>query len=279
MVTPAARRDAVQYLMQQHRFSERRACRLVRLHRSRARYRTRRVDPTHVRDRLRTLAQERPRFGYRRLGVLLQREGLVVNHKRVHRLYRAAGLTLRRRCRKRVAATSRPLLPAPQQRGQQWSMDFMRDTLASGRSFRTLNILDNFTRECVAIEVDTSLPGVRVVRVLEQLRERIGTPHALMVDNGPEFAGKALDLWAHQYGVQLHFIAPGKPVQNPYIESFNGRFRDECLNQHWFLTLEDARHIIAAWRDDYNHVRPHSSLGQQTPAAFAAQQDPQRLSG
>ncbi len=203
----------------------------------------------------------------------------MVNHKRVHRLYREEGLTLRWRRRKRVAAISRPLLPAPQQRGQHWSMDFMQDTFVNGRRFRTLNIVDNFTRECVAIEVDTSLPGMRVVRVLEQVRERMGTPQAIIVDNGPEFAGKVLNLWAHQHGVQLHFIAPGKPVQNPYIESFNGRFRDECLNQHWFLNLEDARHTIADWRDDYNHVRPHSSLGQQTPAAFAAKHDGQRLSG
>ncbi len=202
-----------------------------------------------------------------------------MNHKRVHRLYREEGLTLRRRRRKRVAATSRPVLPAPHQRGQHWSMDFMRDTLASGRSFRTLNIVDNFTRECVAIEVDTSLPGARVVRVLEQLRERIGPPQAIMVDTGPEFAGKALDLWAHQHGVQLHFIDPGKPIQKQDIESVGGRFRDECLNQHWFLNLEDARNIIADWRDDYNHVRPHSALRQQTPAAFAAWHEAQRLSG
>lgn len=239
------------------------------LDRSSARYRSRRPVDSALRARLRTLAHQRPRFGYRRLTVLLRREGERINHKRVYRLYRAEGLAVRRRRRKRVSITNRVVLPAPHRPGQQWAMDFMSDTLANGRSFRTLNIVDTYTRECVAIEVDTSLPGARVVRRLDQVREQRGQPESIIIDNGPEFAGQALDAWAYQHGIQLQFIRPGKPIENAYVESFNGRFRDECLNQHWFVDLEDARHIIAAWRNDYNHTRPHSALGNQPPAVFA----------
>lgn len=270
MVVPAARRDVVRYLQKQHQFSERHACRLASIHRSSVRYRHRRSDCADVRQRLRALAHSRPRFGYRRLGVLLRRDGLVVNHKRVYRLYCEEGLALRRRGRKRHASAARTRPSLACQPYQQWSMDFMRDTLASGRSFRTLNIVDEFTRECLAIEVDTSLPGARVTRVLDQVRERRGLPELVIIDNGPEFTGKVLDTWAYQHGVRLHFIDPGKPMQNAYVESFNGKFRDECLNQHWFTDLEDARQTIEAWRYDYNEVRPHSALGHQTPVAFAS---------
>jgi putative transposase len=261
----------VQELQQRHQFSERRACRLVGLDRSRARYQSRRRPNTALRTRLRELAYQRPRFGYRRLAVLLRREGIHANHKRVYRLYKDEGLAVRRRRRKRVAPTQRTEVPGAQRAGQQWAMDFMSDTLADGRSFRTLNVVDTFTRECLAIEVDSSIPGARVTRVLEQVTERLGRPERVVVDNGPEFAGQVLDAWAYQQGIQLHFIEPGKPIQNAYIESFNGKFRDECLNQHWFVDLEDARAIIAAWRDDYNQQRPHSARGQLTPAAFAQQ--------
>jgi putative transposase len=216
------------------------------------------------------LAHRRPRFGYRRLGVLLRRDGFVINHKRVHRLYREEGLALRRRRRKRAASAVRVRPSLASQPGQQWSMDFMRDTLASGRSFRTLNVVDEFTRECLAIEVDTSLPGARVTRVLDQLHEQRGLPELLIMDNGPEFTGKALDSWAYHHGVRLHFIDPGKPIQNAYVESFNGKFRDECLDQPWFVNLADARRTIESWRHDYNHVRPHSALGHQPPALFAS---------
>lgn len=271
MVKPAAKREVVRFLQQKHRFSQRRACRLIALDRASARYRSRRRSDDALRRRLRALAGERPRFGYRRLTVLLRREGQSVNHKRIFRLYREEGLAVRRRRRKRVASTQRTELAAPQRARQQWAMDFMTDTLADGRSFRTLNIVDTFTRECLAIEVDRSLPGARVTRVLDQLLERLGRPELVVVDNGPEFAGQVMDAWAYQRGVRLQFIDPGKPIQNAYIESFNGKFRDECLNQHWFVDLEDAQQIIAAWRDDYNHHRPHSALGQRTPAAFAQQ--------
>ena len=270
MVAPAVRREVVTYLQTQHHFSERRACRLITVQRSSIRYRPCRTDCADVRQRLRALAHRRPRFGYRRLGVLLRRDGFVINHKRVHRLYREEGLALRRRRRKRAASAVRVRPSLASQPGQQWSMDFMRDTLASGRSFRTLNVVDEFTRECLAIEVDTSLPGARVTRVLDHLREQRGLPELLIMDNGPEFTGKALDSWAYHHGVRLHFIDPGKPIQNAYVESFNGKFRDECLDQPWFVNLADARRTIESWRHDYNHVRPHSALGHQPPALFAS---------
>lgn len=269
MVRPVVRREMVMYLKRQHALSERRACRLVGCDRSTARYRPRRPAHTALREQLRTLAQHRPRFGYRRLAVLLRRAGHAINHKRVYRLYRLEGLAVRRRQRKRIAPTQRPVLNAPQRAGQAWAMDFTHDTFANGRHFRTLNIVDMYTRECLAIEVDTSLPSARVVRVLERISETHGFPDSIRVDNGPEFAGKLLDAWAYQRNVQLMFIQPGKPTQNGYVESFNGKFRDECLSQHWFLDLDDARTIIAAWQQDYNMVRPHSALGNQAPAVFA----------
>ena len=192
-----------------------------------------------------------------------------MNHKRVHRIYREAGLQVRRRRRKRLTQADRAPLSVPSQRRERWSMDFTADTLADGRCFRTLNIVDDFTRECVAIEVDRSLPGLRVARVLDRLHALIGLPACIVVDNGPEFAGRTLDAWAYARGVTLRFIRPGKPIENAYVESFNGKFRDECLNEHWFVSLADAQVTIEAWRIDYNTVRPHSSLQDATPEAFA----------
>jgi putative transposase len=219
--------------------------------------------------RLQAHAAVRARFGYRRLHILLEREGLVVNHKRVHRIYRAAGLQVRRRRRKRLTRAERVPLPVPSQRRERWSMDFTVDTLADGRGFRTLNIVDDFTRECVAIEVDRSLPGLRVTRVLDRLHAAVGLPRTIVVDNGPEFAGRTLDAWAYAHDVALRFIRPGKPIENAYVESFNGKFRDECLNEHWFVNLVDAKEAIERWRVDYNMVRPHSSLNGATPDQFA----------
>jgi putative transposase len=220
--------------------------------------------------RLQAHAAVRARFGYRRLHILLEREGLVVNHKRVHRIYQAAGLQVRRRRRKRLTRAERMPLPTARQPLELWSMDFTTDTLADGRNFRTLNIVDDFTRECVAIEVDRSLPGLRVTRVLDRLHAAIGLPQTIVVDNGPEFAGRTLDAWAYARGVTLRFIRPGKPIENAYVESFNGKFRDECLNEHWFVSLADAKAVIEDWRLDYNTVRPHSSLAGRTPNQFAA---------
>ena len=222
------------------------------------------------RGRLRELAQERRRFGYRRLTVLLRREGWAVNHKRVYRMYREEGLGVRRRKRKRMGAVERQALAIPVRPNERWSMDFISDALSEGRKFRSLNIVDDFNRECLAAEVDTSITGVRVVRVMERLREQRGLPQILVTDNGPEFAGRALDVWAYEHGVKRHFIEPGKPVQNAFIESFNGKMRDECLNDHWFLSLGEARETIEGWRRDYNEVRPHTSLGNRTPQEFKA---------
>lgn len=264
-MTPAARRGAWVAATAGLGLSERRACRLVKIHRSVARYKPRREAPTELLTRLRELASERRRYGYRRLAVLLRREGFVVNHKKVYRLYRDEGLAVRRRKRKKLAGAERVIPSLPESRNQCWSMDFVQDSLADGRRIRVLTLVDNYSRECLALEVGTSLPGARVVRVLEQVSRIRGKPKTIVVDNGPEFAGKALDAWAYENGVGLHFIAPGKPVQNAYIESFNGKFRDECLNEHWFSSIDEVGAVVEAWRQDYNTVRPHSSLGYRTP--------------
>ncbi len=270
MVDPIARREAVGWL-QTRGTSLRRACRVIGLSTATWRYQ-RRTSETNaaVLAGLQAHAAVRARFGYRRLHILLEREGVAVNHKRVHRIYQAAGLQVRRRRRKRVTRAERMPLTAASQRLERWSMDFTADTLADGRNFRTLNIVDDFTRECVALEVDRSLPGLRVTRVLERLQAAIGLPQTIVVDNGPEFAGRTLEAWAYAHGVTLRFIRPGKPIENAYVESFNGKFRDECLNEHWFVSLADAKAVIEAWRIDYNSVRPHSSLAGRTPDQFAA---------
>jgi putative transposase len=269
-VRPAGKRAVVAHVVQAHGLSERRACRLADLNLSTWQYRARRQARSTLRERLKELASQRRRFGYRRLHALLRREGWRVNQKAVHRLYVEEGLQVRQRQRKRLArALRRPML-VPQAPNQRWSMDFQHDLLATGQRFRSLNIVDDFSRECPAIEVDTSLPGARVVRVLERLAETRGLPKEIIVDNGPEMIGKALDQWAWRYGVRLHFIDLGKPTQNAFIESFNGRFRDECLNENWFLDIHDARRIIEAWRIDYNSSRPHSAVGYATPEEFAA---------
>jgi putative transposase len=250
--------------------SERRACGLVGIARSTARYASRRSGDQELRERLRALAEVRRRFGYRRLHVMLRREGESVNHKRVYRLYREEGLSVRRRARKRVSRAERLPALAPTAANQCWSLDFVSDGLSWGRKIRMLTIVDAYTRESLAIEVDTSLPGERVARVLDRvIGERGAAPREITLDNGPELTSRALDQWAYERGVRLRFIDPGKPVQNAYIESFNGRLRDECLNEHWFLSLAHARSIIEEWRCDYNQRRPHSALGNLTPLEFA----------
>jgi putative transposase len=231
--------------------------------------RTVRSDEPRLRERLRTLAGQKPRWGYRRLHILLKRELGTINRKRVQRLYRLEGLAVRRRRRKRAAREPRGAVVANWQRGEAWAMDYMQDVLADGRRFRTLNVLDTVTRECLAIAVDTSLPGQRVVRLLDHLTVWHGTPKRITVDNGPEFTGQALDQWAYAHGVTLDFIDPGKPMQNGYLESFNGKLRDECLNLHWFGSLPEARRIIERWKEEYNTERPHSALGDRTPAEYA----------
>ncbi|MFQ6017067.1 MAG: IS3 family transposase [Kiloniellaceae bacterium] len=270
LVRPAGKRNVVLRLVQAHGLSQRRACRLADLNLSTWQYAPRKQERPGLRERIKELAALRRRFGYRRLHALLRREGWRVNHKAVHRIYVEEGLQVRKRKTKRVGRGERRPMLVPEAANDRWSMDFEHDVLASGQRFRTLNIVDDCTRECPAIEVDTSLPGARVVRLLERLAETRGLPKELVIDNGPELISKALDQWAYRNGVRLHFIEPGKPIQNAFIESFNGKFRDECLNEHWFLNLRDARETIEAWRRDYNTERPHSSLGYITPEEFAS---------
>lgn len=272
MVTPATRREAVNWIRDRHGLSERRACGLAGAARSVVRYcASRRQQDVPLREALEGLAAARPRFGYRRLHVLLRRGGETVNHKRVYRVYRDAGLAVRRKGHKRVAQANRQGRVAARTANEQWSMDFMSDSLADGRGFRVLNVVDDATRQVLAAEVDSSLPGARVARVLERLVAERGRPGRIVVDNGPEFTSKALDLWAYEAGVELVFIRPGKPIENCYVESFNGKMRDECLNAHWFTSVAEARRVIELWRLDYNHVRPHSSLGGLTPVEFAGE--------
>jgi putative transposase len=268
-VKPAQRRAAVTFAQERLGLSQRRACRLVGAARSVVRYRGRRRDDVALRDRLRELAAERPRFGYRRLHALLRREGIAVNHKRVERLYRAEGLAVRCRKRKSPVRIRRGRPPVPARANEQWALDFLEDSLASGRKIRLLSVIDVFTREALALEVDTSLPGRAVVRVLTRLGAQRPLPAQLVLDNGPELISRVLEQWAHEHAVALHFIDPGKPIQNAHCESFHGRLRDECLNEHWFLGLSDARQLVEAWRQDYNRARPHSALGYQTPVEFA----------
>ena len=273
---PAQKRAVVRFFRAGFRVSERRACRVAGVPRSTCRYRSVAKDQTALRVRLRDLAAARARYGYRRLHVLLRREGWKVNHKRVYRLYREEGLGIRvKRRRKRVSGPR--VLPPPAQRPhERWSIDFLADGLVDGRRFRVLTIVDNVSRVSPAIEVATSLTGERVVAVLERLRRTVGVPDRIAIDNGPEFVSKALDAWAYGNGVQLEFSRPGKPTDNAYVESFNGHFRAECLDQHWFASLEEARQTIEAWRVEYNTERPHRALGQQTPAAVEAAWQPRQ---
>ena len=230
------------------------------------------LDDAPIRKRLKEIAEKRRRFGCARLHIMLRREGFVINHKRTERIYKEEGLALRIRRRKKMAAIQRSEAPSPTRVNERWSMDFVSDALSSGRKIRTLTIVDDYSRKCHRLEVDTSIGGQRVVRVLNEIAYGEGLPELITIDNGPEFIGKALDAWAYQRGVKLNFIRPGKPVDNSFIESFNGKFRDECLNDHWFTSLDEARRIIEDWRVDYNNERPHTSLGDLTPEEFLAKE-------
>ena len=270
MVTPAARRSVVIYLQENHQLSERRACDVVGLCRSSCRYQAKPKNDEEIRSRLRELAEQRRKFGAPRLHTMLLREGYQINHKRTERLYREEGLSLRLKKRKKRTSHLRVVLDRAERVNQHWSMDFVSDNLFSGRRFRVLTVVDDFSKECPVLEVDHSLTGQRVARVLDRIALMHDLPKVITVDNGPEFISKALDLWGFENNVKFRFIQPGKPTQNAYIESFNGKFRDECLNEHVFISLEGARKTIEAWRRDYNTNRPHSSLGKMTPEEFSA---------
>lgn len=267
MVTAAQRRRAVDHL-KNRRFSERRACRLVSFSRSAAWRRLKGLNDGALRERLKTLAERYPRYGYPTLHDMLRTEGMVANHKRTYRIYREEGLQVRTKRRKKLTRPRIPML-VPDAANQRWSVDFMSDQLASGRRFRILNIVDDYTRECVLQVVDVSISGQRLARELNRLGESRPLPKTIVCDNGPELTCKAMFFWSRETGVKLHFIQPGKPTQNAFVESFNGKFREYCLNLHWFASLQDARSTIDDWRTHYNHVRPHRSLGKKPPAVFA----------
>jgi putative transposase len=271
MVRPTVRRHAVGHLRKVFECSERRACSALGVCRAMVRYETQRIVAPELVADLRQVAMERPRFGYRRLHVMLKRKGWTVNRKLVLRLVRENGWLVRRRQRKKLAAIPRVKPAEPTKATEAWAMDFVLDGTAGGRNFRTLNVVDRFTRECLVIEVDTSITGHRVVAVLALLVAMKGKPQSIRVDNGPEFISKALDAWAFENGIALHFIKPGKPTENGHIESFNGKLRDECLNVNWFIDIADAKEKIELWRKDYNEVRPHSSLGYLTPMEYINQ--------
>lgn len=256
--------------------SERRACKAISCCRMTVRYETSRPDDGEVRERMKAIAHERRRFGYRRLLVMLRREGLVVNHKKLFRLYREEKLAVRRRGgRKRAIGTRAPML-APLRPDERWSLDFVSDQLTDGRRFRILTIVDDCTRECLALVADTSLSGIRVGRELDRLIAQRGLPRMIVSDNGSEFTSNAILAWADQNRVEWHYIAPGKPMQNGFIESFNGRLRDELLNETLFTSLTQARVATTLWRADYNTARPHSQIAWQTPDEFARTFTPRR---
>ncbi|NEK39758.1 IS3 family transposase [Rhizobium leguminosarum] len=269
MVGPAAQREAVTHLKAVMGLSERRACQIISADRKMIRYRSSRPPEVELRTKLRDLANERRRFGYRRLFVLLRRDGEPSGVNRIYRLYREEGLSVRKRkARRRAVGTRAPILVEAKANAR-WSLDFVHDQFACGRRFRVLNIVDDVTRECLAAVPDTSISGRRVARELTALIERRGKPDMIVSDNGTEFTSNAILAWSKDHKVEWHYIAPGKPMQNGYVESFNGRMRDELLNESLFFGLDHARSAIAEWAEDYNHFRPHSSLGYQTPADYA----------
>ena len=274
MVTPVVERQAVAHLCQQFEVSQRRACQVIEADRTLMRYCSVRPDDAVLRTRLRELAAVRRRFGYRRLLLLLRREGALVNHKKLRRLYREERLQVRRRGGRKRALGTRAPLSLPQGPNQRWSLDFVSDTLTDSRRFRMLAVVDDFTRECLTLVADTSLSGVRVGRELDAVIARRGRPQTIVSDNGTEFTSMAILGWSQETQIGWHYIAPGKPTQNAFIESFNGRLRDELLNETLFASLDHAREALADWKEDYNTVRPHSAIGNVPPAVYAKLSDP-----
>lgn len=269
MVGPAAKREAVTHLKTVMGLSERRACQIISADRKTIRYRSSRPPEVELREKLRDLANERRRFGYRRLFILLRRDGESSGVNRIYRLYREEGLCVRKRkARRRAVGTRAPILVEARANAR-WSLDFVHDQFACGRRFRILNVVDDVTRECLAAIPDTSISGRRVARELTTLVERRGKPGMIVSDNGTELTSNAILAWSKDHKVEWHYIAPGRPMQNGYVESFNGRMRDELLNESLFFGLDHARSAISQWTEDYNNFRPHSSLGYQTPANYA----------
>jgi len=262
-------REEVRWLKENYQASQQRVCGLMAIAVSSFRYQSTRSDQA-LRERLVELARQKPRFGYRRLHVLLRGGGEHVNHKRVFRVYREAGLAVRRKARKRLVREGSPR-PALTAANQEWAADFAHDAMASGRGIRVLSVVDECTRECLTLEVDTSFASRRVTRALEMILTEREKPLAIRCDNGPEFTSRHFLAWCVERGIELVHIQPGKPQQNGYVESFHGKLRDECLNVSWFENLWDARRKIAAWQKEFNEERPHSALGYQTPAAYARQ--------
>jgi putative transposase len=264
----------VAHLVEQYQVSQRRACKVIECCRMTVRYRSVRADDSQLRERMRTIAHERRRFGYRRIHVLLKREGHAVNHKRLFRLYRQEKLSVRKRGgRKRAIGTRSPML-VPMKPNERWSLDFVSDQLTDGRRFRVFAVVDDCTRECLALVADTSISGMRVARELNHLITARGKPQMIVSDNGSELTSNAILSWSDETRVAWHYIAPGKPMQNGFVESFNGRLRDEKLNETLFTSLTQARIELTAWKNDYNHHRPHSGLGWLTPSEFASHQRP-----
>jgi putative transposase len=264
------RKRAVTWAITQKSYSQRRACGLLGLQPKTYRYASKRTGDEELRRQLRDMAAQRRRFGYRRLGLLLARQGIKLNAKKLYRLYKEERLTVRKRGGRKRALGTRAPMAVPQGRNLRWSLDFVADTLVSGRRFRILTLVDDFSRECIALVLDTSLTGMRVARELDRVAEIRGYPGMIVSDNGSELTSNAILAWQQQRAVEWHYIAPGKPMQNGFVESFNGRLRDECLNEHLFSNLNEARQIIEEWRIDYNTNRPHSSLNGLTPTEFAA---------
>jgi putative transposase len=270
MARPAVKRQAVEYVINHYAVARRRACRIVKQHRSVQYYRSRKDPKTALRARMHELAQTRVRYGYRRLHVLLRREGWSLGREQAYRLYAEESLQLRsKRPKRRKMIVARRERYEPKRANQAWSMDFVADQLVNGTRIRALTVLDVFTREAVCIRVGHRLRGEDVVDVCNRLVATRGAPARIFVDNGSEFSGRLMDLWAYHHHVQIDFSRPGKPTDNSFVESFNGSFRDECLNLHWFESIDEAEATIEAWRVEYNESRPHQALDEMTPAAFA----------
>lgn len=278
MVGPKLKRLMVEHLRLIKKLSIRRSCGLIHFHQSSFYYKTsKQRDDKMLKEKLLYLSEKRIRYGFPRLLALLRREGIKDNHKRIERVYKELGLSIKKRSKKKSRSHLRLVLEKAVRPNQIWSMDFVSDSLQSKKRFRAFTLVDDFTRECPVIEVDVSLTGKRIVQVLNRLKLTRKLPKIIICDNGPEFISQVLDQWAYENKVEIKFIEPGNPVQNAFIESFNGRFRDECLNQHWFLNLENAKSIIEEWRVDYESDRPHSSLNYKTPLEFVREYEQNML--